>query len=89
MALRLPSLGIWERLRPGEGVARMDTEGFRDKTDEALTQGEEEVDERTGAASTSRPTVRPMRSGSAAAALSATSRRATLRRTSLSRSSDG
>jgi MT0933-like antitoxin protein len=48
MALRLPSLGIWERLRPGEGVARMDTEGFRDKTDEALTQGEEEVDERTG-----------------------------------------
>jgi hypothetical protein len=26
----------------------MDTEGFRDKADEALTQGEEEVDERTG-----------------------------------------
>jgi hypothetical protein len=26
----------------------MDTEGFRDKADDALTQGEEEVDERTG-----------------------------------------
>ena len=26
----------------------MDKEGFRDKADEALTQGEEEVDERTG-----------------------------------------
>ena len=26
----------------------MDMEGFRDKTDDALTQGEEEVDERTG-----------------------------------------
>ena len=26
----------------------MDMEGFRDKADEALTQGEEEVDERTG-----------------------------------------
>jgi MT0933-like antitoxin protein len=26
----------------------MDTEGFRDKADEALAQGEEEVDERTG-----------------------------------------
>lgn len=26
----------------------MDVEGFRDKADEALTQGEEEVDERTG-----------------------------------------
>jgi MT0933-like antitoxin protein len=26
----------------------MDTEGFRDRADEALTQGEEEVDERTG-----------------------------------------
>jgi hypothetical protein len=26
----------------------MDKEGFRDKADEALTQGEQEVDERTG-----------------------------------------
>jgi hypothetical protein len=26
----------------------MDTEGFRDRADEALTQGEEELDERTG-----------------------------------------
>jgi hypothetical protein len=26
----------------------MDTEGFRDKADDAITQGEEEVDERTG-----------------------------------------
>jgi MT0933-like antitoxin protein len=26
----------------------MDTEGFRDRADDALTQGEEEVDERTG-----------------------------------------
>lgn len=26
----------------------MDMEGFRDKADDALTQGEEEVDERTG-----------------------------------------
>ena len=26
----------------------MDMEGFRDKADEALTQGEEEIDERTG-----------------------------------------
>ena len=26
----------------------MDTEGFRDKADDAITQGEEEVDERPG-----------------------------------------
>jgi MT0933-like antitoxin protein len=26
----------------------MDMEGFRDKADDALTQGEEELDERTG-----------------------------------------
>jgi MT0933-like antitoxin protein len=26
----------------------MDMEGFRDRADEAITQGEEEVDERTG-----------------------------------------
>jgi hypothetical protein len=26
----------------------MDMEGFRDRADDALTQGEEEVDERTG-----------------------------------------
>jgi hypothetical protein len=26
----------------------MDTEGFRDKSEDALTQGEDEVDERTG-----------------------------------------
>ena len=26
----------------------MDMEGFRDKADDAITQGEEEVDERTG-----------------------------------------
>jgi len=26
----------------------MDTEGFRDRAEDALTQGEEEVDERTG-----------------------------------------
>jgi hypothetical protein len=32
----------------GEEVIHMDTEGFRDKADDALTQGEEEVDERTG-----------------------------------------
>jgi MT0933-like antitoxin protein len=31
-----------------EVVNFMDTEGFRDKADDALTQGEEEVDERTG-----------------------------------------
>jgi hypothetical protein len=31
-----------------EEVVHMDMEGFRDKADEALTQGEEEVDERTG-----------------------------------------
>jgi hypothetical protein len=33
------------RFRGGSG---MDMEGFRDKADDALTQGEEEVDERTG-----------------------------------------
>jgi hypothetical protein len=31
-----------------EEVVHMDMEGFRDKADDALTQGEEEVDERTG-----------------------------------------
>jgi hypothetical protein len=29
-------------------VVAMDMEGFRDRADEALTQGEDEVDERTG-----------------------------------------
>jgi MT0933-like antitoxin protein len=29
-------------------VVDMDTEGFRDKADDALNKGEEEVDERTG-----------------------------------------
>jgi hypothetical protein len=29
-------------------VVNMDTEGFRDKADDALNRGEEEVDERTG-----------------------------------------
>ena len=47
---RLDRLGsaVWGRLAPPEEVVRMDMEGFRDKADEALTQGEEEVDERTG-----------------------------------------
>jgi hypothetical protein len=31
-----------------EEVVGMGTEGFRDKADDALTKGEEEVDERTG-----------------------------------------
>jgi hypothetical protein len=30
------------------GGSGMDMEGFRDKADDAITQGEEEVDERTG-----------------------------------------
>ena len=46
MALRLPSSGVWGRL-PAE-VVNMDMEGFRDKADDALAKGEEEVDERTG-----------------------------------------
>ena len=33
---------------PAEEVVSMDMEGFRDKADDALTKGEEEVDERTG-----------------------------------------
>jgi hypothetical protein len=33
---------------PAEEVARMDMQGFHDKADDALTKGEEEVDERTG-----------------------------------------
>jgi hypothetical protein len=36
------------RLAASEEVVRMDMEGFRDKADDAITQGEEEVDERTG-----------------------------------------
>jgi MT0933-like antitoxin protein len=45
----LPQSAVWGRLAPSEEeVACMDTEGFRDKADDALTQGEEEVDERTG-----------------------------------------
>jgi hypothetical protein len=36
------------RLATSEEVVRMDMEGFRDKANEALTRGEEEVDERTG-----------------------------------------
>ena len=31
-----------------EEVVHTDMEGFRDKADDALTQGEEEVDERSG-----------------------------------------
>jgi hypothetical protein len=38
---------VVERKRFGGGCG-MDTEGFRDKADDAITQGEEEVDERTG-----------------------------------------
>jgi hypothetical protein len=33
---------------PGRRWISMDTEGFRDKADEALDKGQEEVDERTG-----------------------------------------
>ena len=44
---RLPSPGVWGRL-PAEEVVSMDMEGFRDKADDALAKGEEEVDERTG-----------------------------------------
>jgi hypothetical protein len=43
----LPSRDVWDRAS-SEEVVHMDTEGFRDKADDALTQGEEEVDERTG-----------------------------------------
>jgi hypothetical protein len=44
----LPYSTVWGRLAPSEEVVCMDMEGFRDKADEALTKGEEEVDERTG-----------------------------------------
>jgi hypothetical protein len=44
----LPSSAVWGRLAPSEEVVRMDMEGFRDKADDAVTQGEEELDERTG-----------------------------------------
>jgi hypothetical protein len=43
-----PVRWFWGRLATSEEVVRVDMEGFRDKADEALTQGEEEVDERTG-----------------------------------------
>jgi hypothetical protein len=33
---------------PAEEVVSMDMQSYRDKADEALTKGEEEVDERTG-----------------------------------------
>jgi hypothetical protein len=36
------------RKTPAEEVVRMDMQGFRDRADDALTKGEEEVDERTG-----------------------------------------
>jgi hypothetical protein len=39
--------GVLRRL-PAEEVVRMDMQGFHDKADDALTKGEEEVDERTG-----------------------------------------
>jgi hypothetical protein len=42
-----PSRDVWDGAS-SEEVVHMDTEGFRDKADDALTQGEEEVDERTG-----------------------------------------
>jgi hypothetical protein len=38
---------VWNKVS-SEEVVHMDMEGFRDKADDALTQGEEEVDERTG-----------------------------------------
>jgi hypothetical protein len=41
----LPSSGYAEDFR--KEVIDMDMEGFRDKADDALTKGEEEVDERT------------------------------------------
>jgi hypothetical protein len=43
----LPSRDVWNKVS-SEEVVHMDMEGFRDKADDALTQGEEEVDERTG-----------------------------------------
>jgi hypothetical protein len=38
---------VWNKVS-SEEVVHMDMEGFRDKADDALTQGEEEVDERSG-----------------------------------------
>jgi hypothetical protein len=54
--LRLPVIATGDRWVPETGGERrrfgggsgMDMEGFRDKADDAITQGEEEVDERTG-----------------------------------------
>jgi MT0933-like antitoxin protein len=46
-ALRLPGGAVWGSLARRRW-STIDKEGFRDKADEALTQGEEEVDERTG-----------------------------------------
>jgi hypothetical protein len=54
--LGFPVIATRDRWVPGTGVERrlfgggsgMDMEGFRDKADDAITQGEEEVDERTG-----------------------------------------
>jgi hypothetical protein len=43
----LPSRDVWNKAS-SEEVVHLDMEGFRDKADDALTQGEEEVDERTG-----------------------------------------
>ena len=42
----MPSSGYAEDFR--KEVIDMDKEGFRDKADDALAKGEEEVDERTG-----------------------------------------
>ena len=47
MTFALPSRDVWNKAA-SEEVVHMDMEGFRDKADDALTQGEEEVDERTG-----------------------------------------
>src|SRR4029450_6902944 len=41
-------LGLVVERRLFGGGSGMDMEGFRDKADDAITQGEEEVDERTG-----------------------------------------
>ena len=88
MTFALPSRDVWNKAA-SEEVVRMDMEGFRDKADDALAQGEEEVDERTGGRfdeQTDRAAEEVRERG--AAASSATSRQTRLsRRTSPSRSS--
>jgi len=47
MTFALPSRDVWNKAA-SEEVVHMNMEGFRDKADDALTQGEDEADERTG-----------------------------------------